>query len=96
MTHDTSDHTPTPMPVRIATTPDQLGAGVRAARLAAGISQDALARRAGTTQRVISQLENEPGGRTLAIVFRVLSVLELEVRLAERPADPVDADPDAW
>ena len=79
-----------------ATTPTQLGAALRSARLAAGLTQDALATRAGTTQRVISQLENAPDGRTLATLFRVLAALELELHLGSRPGDPAETDPDAW
>lgn len=83
-------------PSAAATTPAQLGAALRSARLVAGLTQDALATRAGTTQRVISQLENAPDGRTLATLFRVLAALELELHLGPRPGDPVETDPDAW
>jgi len=80
----------------VITLPDQLAAALKAARLASGLSQDALAARIGTTQRVISQLENEPEGRTLATLFRALSGLELELHVAARPSDVGPADPDAW
>lgn len=77
-----------------ATAPSQLGAALRSAGLVAGLTQDALATRAGTTQRVISQLGNAPDGRTLATLFRVLAALELH--LGSRPGDPAETDPDAW
>ena len=78
------------------TLPSQLAAALKAARLDAGLSQDALALRIGTTQRVVSQLENAPDGRTLATLFRALSGLGLELRVAPRPADEEAADPDEW
>ena len=78
------------------TLPSQLAAALKSARLAAGLSQDALAARIGTTQRVVSQLENAPDGRTLATLFRALSGLGLELRVAPRPTDADPVDPDAW
>ena len=78
------------------TLPGQLAAALKSARLDAGLSQDALAARIGTTQRVVSQLENAPDGRTLATLFRALSALGLELHVAPRPADPDTMDPDAW
>ena len=80
----------------VITLPDQLATALKAARLASGLSQDALAARIGTTQRVVSQLENQPEGRTLATLFRALSGLGLELRVAARPADAGSGDPDEW
>ncbi len=95
MPNDDDERT-TPTPGRVVTLPSQLAAALKSARIDAGLSQDALAARIGTTQRVVSNLENAPEGRTLATLFRALSGLGLELHVAPRPTDADPEDPDAW
>jgi len=51
-----------------------IGAAIRAARLAAGMSQERLARKAGTTRRHIVSIESG-ANFTVAILVRILRAL---------------------
>jgi HTH-type transcriptional regulator/antitoxin HipB len=71
--------------------PKTLGASVREARRAAGFTQSELGLKTGLRQATISSLENGEGGR-LESLFKVLTVLNLEVRLAVRSTSQPDLD----
>lgn len=75
------------------TTVRDLGAAVRDARLRAGLSQQALADRAGVPRQWVSRLEtgSNPGAE-LRKVLDLLAALDLVVELAPAPA-PRLADP---
>lgn len=68
-----------------------LGASVREARRAAGFTQSELGLKTGLRQATISSLENGEGG-TLESLFKVLTVLNLEVRLVVRSTSQQDLD----
>lgn len=70
-------------PVR---TPAQLGQVVKGLRQARRMTQAAVAARMGSLQGKISALEANPGKASVERLFRLLSVLELELVLRERGA----------
>lgn len=76
------------------TTVRDLGAALREARRAAGLSQEALAERAGVSRQWLSRLEtgSNPGAE-LRKVLDVLAALGLTVRLGPSPQPPFDVDP---
>jgi transcriptional regulator with XRE-family HTH domain len=68
-----------------------IGAEIHAARSHAGLTQAQLAKRVGTTQSVISDLEDaEFQGHTMSMLRRVANALgfDVEVRLAVRSPSP--------
>lgn len=63
----------------------QLGAAIRAARNRASLTQEELARRAGTSRRWLSMLENgESPGAEIGKVLATLDVLDIALRLSTR------------
>lgn len=64
----------------------EVGASVREAREAAGLSQRELARRMGTSQAAIARLEAGGVGATLTTLHRVATALDLEVHVELRPS----------
>jgi len=69
-------------------TPAQLGQVVKGLRKAHGLTQAAVAERMGSLQGKVSALEAGPGKASVERLFRLLSVLELELVLRERGAPP--------
>jgi HTH-type transcriptional regulator/antitoxin HipB len=67
------------------TTPEQLGAAIRAYRIAKGITQAELGKRIGFAQNAISDFERDPGRSSLRRLYRMLSALHLEMLLREAP-----------
>ena len=64
----------------------RIAEGLLAARTAAGMSQQQLALRAGTTQSVISRVEDaEYRGHSLELLQRIASALELELDVTFTP-----------
>ena len=61
-----------------------LGVAVRGRRIDLGLSQDALAARAGVSRRWLSAFESGKGSVELVMVLRTLAALDLELRV-----DPV-------
>lgn len=61
-----------------------LGVAVRGRRVDLGLSQDALAARAGVSRRWLSAFESGKGSVELGMVLRTLAALDLELRV-----DPV-------
>jgi transcriptional regulator with XRE-family HTH domain len=82
-------HTNWVVPDEHRVSPEYVEAGARIAlgqtvydrRIALGISQSELARRAGTTQTVISRLEGGAVTRTLPLLHRLAGALEGELNL---------------
>lgn len=68
-----------------------LGTAIREARRAAGLTQSGLGQKTGLRQATISSLENGAGG-TLESLFKILTVLNLEVRLEARSTSQPDLD----
>ena len=66
----------------------QLGASLRRARKAAGLTQGELGERINRRQATVSNLESAGSGATLNTLFAVLAALELE--LVVRPRTKVD------
>ena len=66
----------------------RLGRGVRAARLRAGLTQEELARRAGTSQEALSLLERGGGNPTMKTLERIARALDcsLEITFGEPSA----------
>lgn len=63
---------------------ERVGESVRAAREAAGLSQRELARRAGTTQAVISRIEMGSVGATLTTLNRIAGSLGVDLEVSFR------------
>lgn len=61
--------------------PDEIGARLREARLQAGLTQEALARRLGTTQSAVARMECGPKRMSLESIRRVASALGCDVAL---------------
>jgi HTH-type transcriptional regulator/antitoxin HipB len=71
-----------------------LGAALRDARRAAGLSQEALADRAGVSRQWLSRLETGTNpGAELRKVLDVLAALGLAFKLGPSPQPRSDADP---
>jgi HTH-type transcriptional regulator/antitoxin HipB len=62
----------------------QLGAYLRRARKARGLTQDSLAEQINKRQATVSNLESPEGGATLKTLFAVLSALDLELVVRPR------------
>jgi HTH-type transcriptional regulator/antitoxin HipB len=71
-----------------------LGARIRARRQEVGLSQGALADRAGVSRQWIVAAEGGKPTVELAPVLRVLAALGLALDLGPAPADPPDVDLD--
>jgi HTH-type transcriptional regulator/antitoxin HipB len=69
---------------RITRTPKQLGMVLQRYRKAAGLSQDALARRIHLRQATISALEGSATNARLGTLFDALAALELELIVRPR------------
>jgi transcriptional regulator with XRE-family HTH domain len=63
----------------------EIGPFLRERRLANGLSQAQLARRAGTSQAFISQLENGDKSPTFETITRLLRVMGEDLRLGSLP-----------
>ena len=65
-------------------TSQQLGAFLRGYRRDHGLTQQDVGAMAGVAQKVISQLETEPGPTSFARVLKVLAVLDLDLVVRPR------------
>jgi len=63
---------------------DQLGHAMSQWRLRASKTQSYVAGRSGTKQNSISRIEGGNMGRTVALLFRVLALLDLEIVIRPR------------
>jgi HTH-type transcriptional regulator/antitoxin HipB len=75
----------------IVRSPKTLGTSIREARRAAGLTQAELGLQSGLRQATISSLENGDGG-TLESLFKVVTILKLEMRLETRSTTQPDLD----
>lgn len=73
----------------MAMTAEQVGAALRAARQAQGLTLEALAERTGLSLRFLSELERGKEGASLGRVLRVAAALGLELSLAPRSLPPL-------
>jgi len=71
-----------------------LGQAVRSARLRRGLSQQELADRAGLSRQWLVQLEQGKTNPTWDLVLRLMSALDLQMRL-EPTTEPARSDPKA-
>jgi HTH-type transcriptional regulator / antitoxin HipB len=67
---------------------DQAGPLLRGARKAAGLSQTALARQLGLSQRRMSAMELNPGSISLEQLLALLAALDLELVVQAKPPAP--------
>lgn len=70
----------------------QLGAAIRRLRRDAGMSQQALADRAGIRQPTLSELESGKMAGRLDTILRVLAALDLDMTLQPRRRNSRDSD----
>lgn len=70
---------------QILSAPSQLGPLLKAARKAAGLSQQQLAQRLGISQSRMSHMELHPRSVNLGQLLALLAVLGLEVQVGPRP-----------
>ena len=68
----------------IARTSQPLGAIIRRARKAAGISQAALAEKVGIWQETVSKIENGQGSTKIDTILDILAALQLEIEVKQR------------
>lgn len=74
---------------------DEVGAILRSARERHGLSQRRLARRAGTTQAVVSRIERGEASPSIATLRRLLAALGWELDVELRRSRWQDHDPAA-
>jgi transcriptional regulator with XRE-family HTH domain len=86
-----------------------IGAAIRAARLASGLSMTALAEQCGVSQPYLSQLEHGKGSPSINTLYRIANALGVSpqdllpdetddvvvIRHDSRPATPIEDRPDA-
>jgi transcriptional regulator with XRE-family HTH domain len=82
-------HTPSPLPQQH----EPLGRQLRAARVAAGVTQAELAKRLGVNQTAVSRIETDPArNHTVQTLMRYLEALDagysLELRVRREPVPP--------
>ena len=65
---------------------------IRSAREAAGVSQESLARRLGTTQPAVARLESGRTSPTVRTLRRALSALDHDLELVSRPRAAAGVD----
>jgi HTH-type transcriptional regulator / antitoxin HipB len=77
-------------------TPADLGASLRQHRENAGLTQEQLAVRVGTTQARISRLERGDGALNVRTLLQLMSAIgvQMEIRPSEKIHDPIDQDED--
>ncbi|GGE63686.1 transcriptional regulator [Streptosporangium jomthongense] len=68
------------------TTPEALAAAIKYARQRQNISQQAAGVRVGVKQATVSGFENHPDKTRIETLFKLLSALDLELRVVERNA----------
>lgn len=68
-------------PIRSA---EQLGTLIREERIRRNLTQQELANLTGTGQKTISRIENGHEGVTLETVFKLLAILQLQIRFSPR------------
>ena len=72
-------------PMTIVNSTSVLGRSIRDARRSQGLTQSALALRAGVTQATVSNIERDVSPPSLDTVLRLLAVLRLELVVQTKP-----------
>jgi HTH-type transcriptional regulator/antitoxin HipB len=78
----------------LARDPKQIGNLIRSARKGRGLSQGALGSKAGLRQETISLIENGNEAARLETILKVLSALDLELRIAPRAKGDLGTESD--
>ncbi|MBU1359590.1 MAG: helix-turn-helix domain-containing protein [Gammaproteobacteria bacterium] len=78
---------------QVLSVPSQLGPLLKAARKAAGLSQEKLAERVGISQSRMSHMELHPGSVSLEQLLALFAVLDLEVVVGSRVPEPRGSRP---
>jgi HTH-type transcriptional regulator/antitoxin HipB len=79
------------------TSPEALSTAIKNARYQQSLSQQATASKVGLKQATVSNFENYPEKSRIETLFKLLSALDLELRLVERGAsDPVIGWGEEW
>jgi len=68
--------------------PAQLGLALKSARKAQELTQAAAAAKVGLLPKTVSALENHPGASSIESLLKLLSVLDLELSLANKALRP--------
>jgi len=63
---------------------DALGHSLRRIRLEQSLTQSDIAQRSGAKQNAISRIESGNFGRTTALIFKILAILDLEIVIRPR------------
>ncbi|PFG52499.1 HTH-type transcriptional regulator/antitoxin HipB [Marinobacter sp. LV10R520-4] len=79
------------------TSPEALSTAIKNARYHQDLSQQATASKVGVKQATVSNFENHPEKSRIETLFKLLSALDLELRVVERGAsDPVIGWGEEW
>lgn len=79
------------------TSPEALSTAIKNARHSQSLSQQATADKVGVKQATVSSFENHPEKSQIETLFKLLSALDLELRVVERGApDPVSGWSEEW
>lgn len=76
--------------------PESLGVALRAVRKQKGLSQKAVGHAVGMEQHTISKIEKGNSGTGLGTLFRLLSVLDLDLVVQPRLKPTGDDSGDIW
>lgn len=79
------------------TSPEALATTIKNARHRQNLSQRAAADKVGVKQATVSSFENHPDKSRIETLFKLLSALDLELRVVERGAsDPASGWNEEW
>jgi len=73
-------------------TPKQIGSVLRAERRARGMTQGALASRAGLRQELVSKIETGNPGTSIGAICALLAALDIEFAVRPRGSDAPDIE----
>lgn len=79
----------------VSRTPKQLGEAIKRVRKGQHLSQEQLAKKIGSTQRVISSIESGKAGTYIETIMRVISALNYEIELRPKQREE-DFDPEEF
>jgi len=73
-------------------TPKQIGSVLRAERRAKGMTQSAVASRAGLRQELVSKIESGSAGTSISAICAMLAALDVEFAVQPRGRDAPDIE----
>lgn len=76
--------------------PIQLGIYIKDRRIALGMSQLDLGKKIGVRQARISKIESDAGSISVNLLFKILSVLNLQIELNEKSLSNTKGNVDGW